>query len=585
MTCFLRVKEVLSDILSRQSDHENAMHNTVNQYSLFQLCEQCFSSPDLESVVAAITGVIDLDQDSDSGQTKGCQMVAPGILPDLDELKAFNASLPSLLDQSMNDFLKRIPRSLVSRGDSQSSSGWRILYIPQIGYLLRTTPNSLSEGIIDAMDDVQFQFVDDDAFYYTTLETMVLSRNFGDIYARILDAESSILLQLKKKCIQASSAIEAAARATATLDCLLSFAKIARMNDYCRPSFCDNDNDNDNNNNHEDDFIFIEEGRHAIQEQRLRLNATHIQENAFIPNNTALGCNGRGRINIITGPNNSGKTIYTRQIAIIVFLSQIGSFVPAKRATLSLVDNIIVTRCSAQSDTIIDGASSFMQELLTISYAIQHHSRRSLIIFDELGKGTTSSDGAALLYSTMKFLNNSQKGVPKVFVVTHFTELFRAPNLTLSGTVQYSYMKAYLRDKTADRMISTGPSTNSLTSLSPERHEIIFLYKLANLDMQSRSNLSSGSYAFFAALQAGCPQQMIERALHIMNVILSASNRREFLSLERSDERIDAKQQWARTVCELLLTICDKIVSENADPHALMSRHETKFRLRQSCDE
>ena len=299
LTSFLRVKEILNDIigLGIHSTRDRVKQSHEGHLILLEGCERDLSSSDLELIIQAITSIIDLDQDS-VGEKSGGLLIAPGILPELDELKAIYESLPSILDQSMNEFIKRIPRSLMS--SKTKSAGWRIVYIPQIGYMLRTA-TCPGEGIIDSMEDVKLEFVDGEAKYYTTHETLTLSNNFGDIYARLLDAESSILLQLKKKCIQSRPCIEAAARATATLDCLLAFAKIARINDYCRPQMFENN---------KGDFIFIEDGRHAIQEQRIRLEVSEKKEDAFIPNTSQLGISGKARINIITGPNNSGKTMY-----------------------------------------------------------------------------------------------------------------------------------------------------------------------------------------------------------------------------------------------------------------------------------
>lgn len=180
----------------------------------------------------------------------------------------------------------------------------------------------------------------------------------------------------------------------------------------------------------------------------------------------------------------------------------------------------------------------------------------------------------------MKYLINSSEGIPKIFVVTHFTELIRTP-LVRSSSIQYSFMKAYLRDRIADKMILTDSNSNEfVSSLSPVRHELIFAYKLAHLEYQSTTSLPSSSYAFFAALHAGCSKQIVERAIGIMKGVLDPSSQDELFCFKKRDDRIEYKRQWAKTSCELLLKICDKLrLSDKSDPHALFCQHELHFRL------
>ncbi|XP_059193472.1 DNA mismatch repair protein Msh3 isoform X2 [Centropristis striata] len=187
----------------------------------------------------------------------------------------------------------------------------------------------------------------------------------------------------------------------ATTDCLFSLAEVAKQGDYCRPEVCEGHRE-----------IMIRDGRHPA------INLLMGEHNQFVPNLTELQGDGR-RTMIITGPNMGGKSSYIRQVALICVMAQMGSYVPASEARLGVLDGIY-TRMGA-SDNIYKGRSTFMEELTEASEIISHATERSLVILDELGRGTSTHDGIAIAYATLEYFIRDVKAL--TLFVTHYPPL------------------------------------------------------------------------------------------------------------------------------------------------------------------
>ncbi|HHX42917.1 MAG TPA: DNA mismatch repair protein MutS [Chloroflexi bacterium] len=190
------------------------------------------------------------------------------------------------------------------------------------------------------------------------------------------------------------------ARSVAHLDAVLSLAEVAAVNDYVRPELMD------------DGTIDIVGGRHPVVEQSL-------PQQTFVPNDTHLSA--EAAVHIITGPNMSGKSTYLRQVALIVLLAQIGSFVPASAARLGLVDRIFA-RVGAQ-DEIAAGQSTFMVEMVEMANILNHATARSLLILDEIGRGTSTYDGISIAWSVVEYIHNHPRLGCKTLFATHYHEL------------------------------------------------------------------------------------------------------------------------------------------------------------------
>ena len=182
------------------------------------------------------------------------------------------------------------------------------------------------------------------------------------------------------------------------LDCIVSLAVVAKENKYCRPEIAT------------EGALEIEEGRHPVVEA--------ISKNRFVPNDCNLD-GGDNRTMIITGPNMAGKSTYLRQIALTVFMAQVGSFVPAKRARIPLCDRIF-TRIGASDNLILD-RSTFMVEMTEVANILRNATDRSLLILDEVGRGTSTFDGLSIAWSVIEHLTRSIRA--KTLFATHYHEL------------------------------------------------------------------------------------------------------------------------------------------------------------------
>jgi len=218
---------------------------------------------------------------------------------------------------------------------------------------------------------------------------------------RINTMEYDMFMSVLDTIITYTSAIQDGAEAIAILDCLLSFAVLAEKGNYIRPKLLMSGE------------IKIKKGRHPVVEQLL----SEIQ---FVPNDVTLD-NIHQQLLLITGPNMAGKSVFIRQTALIVLLNQLGSFVPAQSANLSIVDRIFVR--SGASDVITSGLSTFMVEMVETAHILNHATKQSLIVMDEIGRGTSTYDGISIAWAVAQYLVSSSNGSPKTLFATHYHEL------------------------------------------------------------------------------------------------------------------------------------------------------------------
>jgi DNA mismatch repair protein MutS len=234
-------------------------------------------------------------------------------------------------------------------------------------------------------------------------ETLVL--NAQD---RVNKMENEFFIQLRSDiAMHASERILDTAHTLAEIDVYLSLAEVAVKNNYCRPQINDGDT------------IHIVAGRHPVVEQAQN-------DTPFIANDVNLS-NNEAQIIIITGPNMAGKSTYLRQVALIILLAQIGSYVPAESATIGLVDRIF-TRIGAQDD-LATGQSTFMVEMVETANILHHATPRSLIILDEIGRGTSTYDGLAIARAVVEYLHNNKRSGARTLFATHYHELVEVAKL------------------------------------------------------------------------------------------------------------------------------------------------------------
>ncbi|CAO2044280.1 unnamed protein product [Urochloa humidicola] len=271
---------------------------------------------------------------------------------------------------------------------------------------------------------------------------------------------------------------QAVVESLASLDCLYSLAVVAKQNNYVRPIFVLES---------EPSQINIKGGRHPVLESLLGDN--------FVPNDTELHAEGE-YCQIVTGPNMGGKSCYIRQVALITMMAQVGSFVPASSAMLHVVDGIY-TRMGA-SDSIQQGTSTFHEEMSEASNILQNCSSRSLVIIDELGRGTSTHDGVAIAYATLHYLLKEKKCI--TIFVTHYPKILDIQR-EFDGSVgayHVSYLATRKLLEVTDKPLETSPDSKDLG-------EITFLYKLV-------AGASDRSFGLNVALLAQLPSRCIKRA-------------------------------------------------------------------------
>ncbi|XP_038903568.1 DNA mismatch repair protein MSH5 isoform X5 [Benincasa hispida] len=347
---------------------------------------------ELAYVYELVIGVLDVSRSKEKSYET---IVKEGFCEELDELREIYEELPEFLEEVSSMELAQFPQLCTDK------IAPCIVYIHQIGYLLCIFEEKLDESTLEILRDFEFAFSDVDGdikrFFYHSPKTRELDNLLGDIYHKILeDMERAIIRDLVSHILVFSAHLLKAVDFAAELDCFLSLALIARQNNYVRPDLT------------ADSMLDIKNGRHVLQEMAV---------DTFIPNDTKIFYD--GRVNIITGPNYSGKSIYIKQVALIVFLSHIGSFVPADAATVGLTDRIF---CAMGSKHMTAEQSTFMIDLLQVGMMLRQATCQSLCLIDEFGKGTLTEDGIGLLGGTITHFASSNDS-PKVLVCTHLTEL------------------------------------------------------------------------------------------------------------------------------------------------------------------
>ncbi|GAB4330107.1 MAG: DNA mismatch repair protein MutS [Candidatus Abyssubacteria bacterium] len=286
---------------------------------------------------------------------------------------------------------------------------------------------------------------------------------------KLVDLERELFQSLTERVASQAARIQTVADLIADTDAIQSLAHVAAANDYCRPELTTSFD------------IEIEEGRHPVLEQLQR-------GQAFVPNDTVM--KESGFLTVITGPNMAGKSTYLRQVALIVLLAQIGSFVPARRARIGVVDRIF-TRVGA-SDNLVGGESTFMVEMNETANILNNATRGSLIVLDEIGRGTSTYDGMSIAWAVAEYIHN--KIGAKTLFATHYHELTDLAK-ELSGV------------------------ENLNVAVKEWNNQVIFLYKIVG-------GGSDHSYGIHVAKLAGLPIDVIQRARAVLAELEKANPRR-----------------------------------------------------------
>ncbi len=375
-------------------------------------------------------------------------IIQNGIHPELDELRS--------IAFSGKDFLAKIQQREVERTGIGSL---KISYNKVFGYYLEVTNTNKDKVPTDWIRKQTLA----NAERYITEELKIYEEKILTAEDKINQIEFRLYNELVASAEDYVTQVQQNARLLAQVDCLCSFAATAIANNYCKP---------DINESH---TIDIKEGRHPVIERQLPAGE------AYIANDVLLDNEGQ-QIIIITGPNMAGKSALLRQTALITLLAQIGSFVPATSAKIGLVDKIF-TRVGA-SDNLSKGESTFMVEMHETASILNNMSERSLILMDEIGRGTSTYDGISIAWSIVEHLHNHPKARPRTLFATHYHELNQLAN-------DFDRVK------------------NFNVSVKEVGNKVVFLRKL-------KEGGSEHSFGIHVAQMAGMPNSVVLRANEIM---------------------------------------------------------------------
>lgn len=297
---------------------------------------------------------------------------------------------------------------------------------------------------------------------------------------KLKSLEYQLFISLREKVAEYLDQIQATARALAKLDTLISLAEVAERHNYCRPKLT------------EKSIVKISQGRHPVVEQIIGFSE-------FVPNDINLNSDDQ-RIMVLTGPNMSGKSTYMRQVALITILAQCGSFVPADSAVIGICDQVF-TRVGA-SDDVSGGQSTFMVEMSEVASILTQATPRSLLILDEIGRGTSTADGLSIAWAVVEFLADPTFVGARTMFATHFHEL-----IELSKTQKGVF--------------------NAHVDVAKRSGEIVFLHQI-------KAGGTDRSYGIEVSKLAGVPLPVVDRAREIMAVLEKNKNK------ERRQIRRDA---------------------------------------------
>lgn len=303
---------------------------------------------------------------------------------------------------------------------------------------------------------------------YTSEELQKLEETVLGAEDKLLTLEYDLFAEVRGKVSQEVVRVQETARAIAAVDTLASLAEVAEKYDYVRPSV------------NRKGSIRIREGRHPVVERMM-------DSGSFVANDTLLD-GGKNRVSIITGPNMAGKSTYMRQTALIVLMAQMGSFVPAKEADIGICDRIF-TRVGA-SDDLASGQSTFMVEMTEVANILRNATRDSLIILDEIGRGTSTFDGLSIAWAVVEHISNPRLIGAKTLFATHYHELTELEG-TLPGVINYCI------------------------AVKEQGDDIVFLRKIVK-------GGADRSYGIQVAKLAGVPEPVIERAKELAAELSSA---------------------------------------------------------------
>ena len=423
-----------------QTPKINSSLSDAGSLLLQVLSENIYELPEIRELISnAIAGEPPLNL-SDGGTIRS------GFNDELDELREISRNAKQIIAE-----FEEQERSRTGIGNL------KIRFNNVFGYYIEISKGNVSR----VPEDYERRQTLTNAERYTTPQLKQWEEKVLGAEEKIIELETELFQQVRVQVRNETHKLQSTARALATLDALASLAETATRRNYVRPVL------------HDGDEIEIKNGRHPVVEAYI--------SDSFIPNDLYLN-NSTDRLLVVTGANMGGKSTVLRQVALIQILAQIGSFVPATSARLPMVDRIW-TRVGA-SDDLASGRSTFMVEMTETASILHNATPRSLILLDEIGRGTSTFDGLSIAWAVAEYLHNSPDHSAKTIFATHYHELTELAE-SLPGAQNYQ-ISATERDG-----------------------EVVFLHKL-------QKGKATKSYGIAVARLAGLPQQVIERAKDVL---------------------------------------------------------------------
>ncbi|CEP08657.1 hypothetical protein [Parasitella parasitica] len=531
----------------------SALQSTMNSsHSTFSLIRKFKELIPIVNTMQQVGSNIDNVIDFGASKEEARIIVKQGVDGELDVLREQYDKLDDTLLQVALEIGSVLPVGL--------SAALNVVYFPQLGYLVTLPQYHLQRNSGISSANSSHCGNSNITEYYQRhlpgfeLQVYKLDATLGDLHAIIADREIEIVHEVAVSVLKYTTQFLEISDALSELDCVLSLAVAAMRFNYVKPNLT------------LDNSLDIIKGRHPLQELAVDIfipNHTHLQGGQGFKNqrpntihssafdslrsaalsskndssnrNNTTGDNDTNSIQIVTGANFSGKSVYLKQVGLIVYMAHIGSFVPVERATIGITDKIF-TRIQT-SETVLKPQSAFAFDLQQINRALQNATCRSLVIIDEFGKaclGTDISDGSSLFCSVIGYFLSKGTQCPKIVASTHFHDLVCKRILTAQDGITLSQTEIMSQDvqdeESSPSMRVSNREKSSESSTLDKEHQVVFLYRIVPSDGDNQS------HGIWCASIAGLPAHTLDRAAYLS---------RKFKNTEPI-ERIQTKQEQVK---------------------------------------
>ena len=455
---------------------------------------------DLQRIGRMVHEVVDLELSTEQHRT----VVKRGVDQHLDQFKDAYDGMDELLSQKAIEIARLMPAEI--------DCSLNVIFFPQLGFHITIPINETTRQEVWSDPDWDRMFITDNQVYFKDAQMRRMDADLGDLWGNICDIEIELAHDLAQRVLEDENLLVAASDLCGELDSLLALVHGAIQHKLVRPRLV------------EENIIDVKGGRHILQEMTVP---------SYVPNDTRLAggdaaIDGQPAPNMLmlTGPNYSGKSVYQKQVALIAYMAQIGSFVPAESCTIGITDKIL-TRITT-TETVSKAHSAFMIDLQQIAIALNSCTAHSLIGIDEFGKGTDSCDGAGLAAGVFYHLLELGKDTPKVIAATHFHEIFELGLFEESERMKHAHMEVRVDQRR--HMVERGHASDT---------DVTYLYNLVG----GRSSLSYGAQC---AAMNGIPKEIVKRAVELADLMVKGEDLVAVCAALKEEDRRELEEaEWS----------------------------------------